>query len=429
MADFTIHTSSLFDPQIKRFRSNVSVTVNPASGLIVRVFERDDKVLLSDLWKAGDIDLRGRYVLPGLVDAHTHIFLHSYDEAGALQQKRDESIGERMVRAVNHCRTALLAGYTTYRDLGSEGMQEFDANIRDAVARGLTPGPRLFVATRVLASTGSYESRTENSAGGHCLPSSADAVDGIEACRQAVRRRIAAGADIIKFFADYRRRIMRYPPAQQHPYIAGVLHPPKEPNPDYMVFSKEEMQTIVAEARLARCPVSAHCATLEGAMAAIDAGVNTIEHAYLATDKMLKRMVERNVILVPTLAIAERLHGNRFEQILSQVKRAHELGVRLACGGDTGTYPHGENVRELELMMKAGVPVVDVLEACTVGGWEACGGDLCGRRFGWFEAGAQADIIALDENPEVDPEALRTVEFVMKDARVWKHNGQPMGML
>ncbi|BCS02044.1 amidohydrolase family protein [Aspergillus luchuensis] len=428
MSHFTIHTSSLFDPKLKLFRPNVSVTVDPVSGLIVRVFERDSNTPLSELIQPGDIDLRGKYVLPGLVDAHTHIFLHSYDEAGALQQKRDESIGERMVRAVNHCRTALLAGYTTYRDLGSEGMQDFDANIRDAIARGLTPGPRLFVATKVLASTGSFECRTENSAGGHCLPSSADAVDGVEACRQAVRRRIAAGADIIKFFADYRRRIMRYPPAQQHPYIAGVLHPPKEPNPDYMVFSKEEMQTIVAEAKLARCPVSAHCATLEGSMAAIEAGVSTIEHAYSTTDEMFEEMVKKDVILVPTLAIAERLHAKRFDQILSGVKRAHEMGVRLACGGDTGTYPHGENVRELELMIQAGIPVGDVLEACTIGGWASCGGDLCGRRFGWFEEGAQADIIALRGNPVEDPGALREVDFVMKDARVWKIDGMPKGI-
>lgn len=308
-------------------------------------------------------------------------------------------------------------------------MQESDANLRDAIARGLTPGPRLFVATKVIASTGSFECRTENSAGGHCLPAGADAVDGVEQCRQAVRRRIAAGADIIKFFADYRRRIMRSPPARQHPYIASVLHPPKDPNPDYMVFSREEMNMIVAEAALARCPVSVHCCTLEGALAAIDAGVHSIEHAYFATDDMFQRMVEKKVILVPTLAIAEKLHAKRFRQILCQVKRAHELGVRIACGGDTGTYPHGDNVRELELMIEAGIPVADVLEACTVGGWEACGGDLCGRRFGWFEEGLQADIIALEENPEDIQRALRTVNFVMKDAKVWKDKGKPVGMV
>lgn len=307
-------------------------------------------------------------------------------------------------------------------------MKESDANLRDAIARGLTPGPRLFVATRILASTGSFEPRTENSAAGHCLPAGADAVDGVEQCRQAVRRRIAAGADIIKFFADYRRRIMRSPPAQMHPYIPSVLHPPKEPNPDYMVFSQEEMNMIVKEAKLARAPVSAHCCTLEGALGAIEAGVNTLEHVYFATDEMFKKMAEKNVILVPTLAIAEKLHARRFDQILSQVKRAHELGVRLACGGDTGTYPHGDNVRELELMIEAGIPVADVLESCTVGGWETCGGDMCGRRFGWFEEGCQADIIALDTDPETDPKALRSINFVMKDATVWKADGAPRGL-
>lgn len=303
-------------------------------------------------------------------------------------------------------------------------MQSFDANLRDAIARGLTPGPRLFVATKVIASTGSFECRTENSSGGHLLPSSADAVDGIEACRQAVRRRIAEGADIIKFFADYRRRIMRSPPEQQHPYIPSVLHPPENPNPDYMVFSQEEMNMIVAEASLARCPVSAHCCTLEGAMAAIAAGVSSIEHVYFSTDAMFQEMVKKNTILVPTLAIAERVHAKRFDQILRQVKRAYDLGVRIACGGDTGTYPHGDNVRELELMVEAGIPVPDVLEACTVGGWQACGGELCGRRFGWFEDGVQADIIALEEDPEHDLNALRRVDFVMKDATIWKLDGK-----
>lgn len=308
-------------------------------------------------------------------------------------------------------------------------MKEADANLRDAIARGLTPGPRLFVATRIIASTGSFECRTENSAGGHCLPAGADAVDGVEQCRQAVRRRIAAGADIIKFFADYRRRIMRSPPAQQHPYIPSVLHPPKEPNPDYMVFSQEEVNMIVEEAELARCPVSAHACTLEGAMRAIEAGVTSLEHVYYATDDMFRQMVTKNVIMVPTLAIAEKLHAHRFDQILKQVKRAHELGVRLACGGDTGTYHHGDNVRELELMIQSGIPVFDVLESCTVGGWEACGGKLCGRDFGWFEEGSQADIISLKSSPENDSSAFRDVQFVMKDGHVWKRNGQACHMV
>ncbi|KAF8858501.1 hypothetical protein BDZ45DRAFT_651288 [Acephala macrosclerotiorum] len=430
MPQFTLHTSTLFDAKQKRFVKDISVTVNSDTGLITKVYSRNEaETPFPQTLPEGDIDLRGKYVMPGFVDAHTHIFLHSYDEASAVQQKRDESMAERIIRAVNHCRTALLAGYTTYRDLGSESMQEADANVRDAIARGLIPGPRLFVATRVLASSGAYESRTENSMGGHCLPAGADAVDGVEEIRKAVRRRIAAGADVIKFFADYRRRIMRSPPAQQHPYIPSVLHPPKEPNPDYVVFSQEEMDMIVSEAKLAKCPVVAHCCTLEGAMAAIKAGVHTIEHVYGVTDEMFEEMKERNVIMVPTLGIAEKIHTARMPTILTNTKRAHEMGVRLACGGDTGTFRHGDNAREMELMVEAGISIEDVLEACTVGGWESCGGDLCGRRFGWLEEGTQADIVALETDPRDDRGALRKVDFVMKDAKVWKQDGQAIGMI
>ncbi|EFX01725.1 amidohydrolase domain containing protein [Grosmannia clavigera kw1407] len=338
----TLHTSALFDPKYGGFRENISVVVDAESGLIVEVYERDGDDTLQWLGE-GDIDLRGLYVLPGLVDAHTHIFLHSYEEADALHQKRDESITERVVRGVNHCRAALLAGYTTYRDLGSEGMQDADTNLRDVIARGLMPGPRLFVATRELASTGSFELRTENAGGGHHVPPGPDVADGVEQCRQAVRRRIAAGADVVKV-----PRLTR-----------------SWPRPG-----------------MAQCPVAAHCGTRDGALIAITAGVTSIEHGTAITDDMLPTMAAEGIIFVPTLA------------------NAYDAGVRLACGGDTGTFSHGDNVRELELMIEAGVPVADVIESCTVGGWEACGGELCGRRFGWFEAGLQADISALDGDPE-----------------------------
>ena len=308
-------------------------------------------------------------------------------------------------------------------------MQEADANVRDAIARGLIPGPRLFVATRVLASTGAFEIHTENSMGGHCLPAGADAVDGVDEIRRAVRRRIAAGADIIKFYADYRRRVMRSPPAQPPPYKASVLHPPRDPNPNIVVFSQEEMDMVVAEARLARCPVAAHALTVEGALGAVKAGANTIEHSLGMSEELYDEMVKTGCILVPTLTILEKLYKAKIPTILQQIKRAYERGVRLACGGDTGTFNHGENAREMELMVEAGIPIEDVLEACTVGGWESCGGDLCGRRFGWFEEGTQADIIALETDPRDDLGALRKVNFVMKDAKVWKLNGEALGMI
>ena len=308
-------------------------------------------------------------------------------------------------------------------------MQEADANVRDAINRGMIPGPRLYVATRVIASTAAYEPRTENHIGGTCLPAGCDAADGPDELRKAVRRRIGHGADVIKFYADYRRRIMRFPPKQQHPYIPSVKFQPAEPNPDYNVFSDEEMKTIVEEARMAKAPVAAHAHTEAGVIAASKAGALTIEHGSRAGDEGLKAMKEHGVIMVPTLAIASKLHAARFPLILKQVKKAHDMGIRLACGGDVGTFPHGDNALEMELMIEAGIPLEDVLEACTVGGWEACGGDLCGRRFGWWEAGCAADVIALDADPRQVKDALRKVSFVMKDAKVWKQDGKPVGMV
>ncbi|KAL4809420.1 hypothetical protein BDV18DRAFT_157175 [Aspergillus unguis] len=426
MSQYTIHTTSLFDPKQKKVLTDTSITVSKTTGLITNIYQRTEPLTTIN---SSDVDLRNIFVMPGLVDAHTHIFLHAYSERPSLQQKRDESIVERIVRATNHCRAALLAGYTTYRDLGSESLGSMDANMRDAISRGLIPGPRLFVATKVLASTGSYEPRTENCANGVCLPRGGEAVDGPEEARKAVRRRIAEGADVIKFFADYRRRTMRWPPAQQHPYVAGVLHPPEEPNPDVCVFDQAEMDMIVREAKLAKCPVACHAGTIEGAMCAVRAGVETIEHGYFANEELFRLMKEKGTVFVPTLAVCEILHSKRFGEIMAQTKMAYEIGVRFACGGDTGTFPHGENARELELMMEAGIPPEDVLESCTVGGWESCGGELSGMKFGWLEEGCRADIIALASSPLEDRKALRDVVFVMKDAQIWKRDRQAVGMV
>ena len=349
-------------------------------------------------------------------------------ERSAGEQMRDESIVERVVRATNHVRDALLAGYTTYRDLGSEAMQNFDAGLRDCVNRGLIPGPRLFVATHAIASTASYEVRTENAANGLRVPQASDAADGIDGVRRAVRRRVGDGADVIKFYADYRRKIMRFPPSQQHPYVGSIQFPPAEINPQVLLFSQEEMDMIVQEAKLAGLPVACHAATARAAAMALKAGVTSLEHVFESSDELFEEMARQGCIYVPTLAVAENLVKDKFPEILAGAKRAYDLGVRLAAGGDTGTFPHGEGAREMELLIEAGIPVEDVLEACTVGGWEACGKDLCGFRFGWFEKGNRADIIALDADPRVDSHALRKVSFVMKDGRVWKRDGVAVGM-
>jgi len=308
-------------------------------------------------------------------------------------------------------------------------MQEADTNIRDCINRSLIPGPRIFCATKVIASTAAYEPRTENHIGGTTLPAGCDAADGPDELRKAVRRRIGYGADIIKFYADYRRRIMRFPPKQQHPYIPSMKFQPEDPNPDYNVYSDEEMRIIVDEAEMANAPVSAHAHTEKGVVAAAKAGALTVEHGSRAGEKGLQAMKTYGTILVPTLSVLERLHTSRFPAILEQLKKAHEMGIRLACGGDTGTFPHGDNAREMELFMEAGISVEDTIEACTVGGWESCGGDRCGRRFGWFQEGCAADLVALDGDPRIDKKAFRKVGFVMKDGKVWKKDGLAVGMV
>ena len=431
MAPFTVHTSLLFDPQQKAFLSDYSITVDPATGLITKFFPRqNDKI------SSGDIDLRCHgLVLPGLVDAHTHIFLHPYSEASSTVQMRDESPTERTIRAVNHVRTALLAGYCTYRDLGTEGMADSDAGVRDAINRGLIPGPRIYAATQALASTGGYAFHSESSQYG--LPVIADIADGVDGVRAAVRRRIGIGADVIKVYADYRKRVMRFPPPLV-PDGQDVQFPPSNPaamrdesrNPNYTLYSQEELKAIAEEAERADCPVAAHCGSNEAIKMAAKAGVTSIEHGFTADKETLMTMKNNGCIFVPTLAVADiSVKGEAMKAVLRTTKQAWDLGIQLACGGDTGPFAHGDNVRELELMRKAGVPLEDVFYAATVGGWKACGGMRCGRKFGWWEEGCAADIIALNTDPRRDSEALRHVEFVMKDAKVWKRHGQAVDMI
>lgn len=435
----TIHTSTLFDPTSKQFKKNISITVNPATGAIENVTQRSD--IAADV-KVGDIDLRRKVVMPGFVDAHTHIFLHAYrcafltnmiphagtdtvySERSSEEQMRDESIIERVVRATNHLRSALLSGYTTYRDLGTEGMASFDANLRDTVNRGLVPGPRLFVATSCLASTGSYQIRTENYASGLQVPPICDPCDGVDGVRRAVRRRVADGADVIKFYADYRRQTLRFPSKGE-----PIQFPPMEANPARVMFTQEEMNAIVDEAKLANLPVASHAGTDRGVAMAARAGVTSVEHGTEASDDALRALAENKTIYVPTLAVIESQAKGLVPAAQAIVKRAFDMGVRFAAGGDTGAFNHGLGAREMELMIEAGIPVEDVLEACMLGGWESCGKEACGYRFGWLEKGNRADIIALDTDPRVDKKALRKVNFVMKDAHVWKQNGIPVGFI
>ena len=185
---------------------------------------------------------------------------------------------------------------------------------------------------------------------------------------------------------------------------------------------------MVAEARVNRCPIAAHCGNSEAVVMAARAGVTSVEHGFECDDAGLRAMRENGVIWVPTLAVFELYYP--MEKGLESVRKGWEMGVRIAAGGDTGAFEHGENVREIELLAMAGVPVVDVLEMATVAGWEACGGEECGRRFGWVEEACAADLVAVEGDLEGgDLGSLRRMSFVMKDGRVWKRDGVPVGMV
>ncbi|KAK5118401.1 hypothetical protein LTR62_002915 [Meristemomyces frigidus] len=432
----TIHTDLLFDPKQKSFVNNTSIEISSSTGLITKVYTRNHA--LPNQIPAPDIDLRHLCVLPGLVDAHTHIFLHPYTETPSLHQMRDESIIERTIRATNHCRSALLAGFTTYRDLGTEGAGEADLHVRNAINRGLTPGPRIYCVGEALASSAGYEIRHENSMpGGATVPRISDPCDGPIGVRAGVRRRLGAGADLIKFYADYRKRTLRFPTAAW-PGCPEIQFPPSQQglqgdrSPNLLLWQQDEMDAIVAEARASRAPVAAHASTPEAVIMASLAGVTTVEHGFLPMEgtKAIETLREQGTILVPTLAVLEA-EGTK-EQLasaLAQVKVAFDCGVKLACGGDTGAFAHGDNARELQLFLEAGIPLEEVLVCATIRGWEACGGEWCGRKFGWVAEGVAADFVGLGADLRRDEGALRGVEFVMKDGRVWKKGGEAVSMV
>ncbi|KAI1098035.1 amidohydrolase [Jackrogersella minutella] len=428
--EITIHTSSLFDSKEKRFVSGLSLSIDTSTGLITKVYPTDRSLPAGNVSGPNTVDLRGLTVLPGLVDAHTHIFLHAYSEVSNVNQMRDESFVERIVRATNHAKAALMAGYTTYRDLGTEGLRDADASFRDAVNRGIIPGPRLFVATECIASSGGYEIRHENGLPGvgTSVPRLSDPADGVDGVRAAVRRRLGAGADVIKFYADYRKRALRFPqPAW--PGAKEICCAPSsdvltgQRNPNVLLFTQEEMNEMVSEAKRSGAPIAAHAQSPEAVIMAAKAGVTTVEHGFVPSGEALQAMKDNDTIFVPTLAVLQVMLGDAgqtMKTILDHTKAAYDRGIKFATGGDTGAFAHGENALELELMAKAGIPVPDILQAATLHGWEACGGDLCGRRFGSLETGFAADIIAIEGDPTGDLGALRKVKFVMKDGVVYK---------
>lgn len=352
------------------------------------------------------IDLPKCTLLPGLIEGHSHLLLHPYNETSWNDQVLVESEAERVARATVHARKTLEAGFTTTRDLGSEGAGYADVGLKQAIEKGVIPGPRMLVAGPAIVATGSYGPK--GFAPHVDVPQGAEEADGHDNLIKVVRHQIGKGVDVVKVYADYR----------------WGLHGEAR-----ATFSVEELELMVKTAASSGRKVVAHAGTAEGMRRATMAGVVSIEHGDAGTPEVFKLMAEKGVALCPTLAAGDAIlqyrgwkkgidpEPERIIQKRKSFKQALEAGVTILAGGDVGVFTHGENARELELMVEYGMKPLDVLQSATATNARVFGLD---GETGRIQAGLQADILVVEGQPDQNIQDLRKVRMVMKGGVIVK---------
>ncbi|HYU94757.1 MAG TPA: amidohydrolase family protein [Sphingomicrobium sp.] len=349
------------------------------------------------------VDLPGATLMPGLIEGHSHLFLHPYNETLWDDQVLHEPLALRTARAVVQAQRTLWAGFTTERDLGTEGAGFADVGLKQAIDQGIVPGPRLLVSTKAIVARGAYGPKGFEP--GLAIPQGAQEVAGPDEIVRAVRDQIAGGADIVKFYADYH-------------WGKG--------EPARTTLSQAELNAGVSAARDAGRLVAVHATTAEGMRRAILAGADTIEHGYGGTAEVFKMMHDRGIALCATIAASEAYaryfeHWDGREPAPDSVQEnrrsfalAMKAGVPICMGGDVGVYTHGQNWLEMDAMQRAGMPPAQVLISATSSNARIF--HLSDR--GQVKPGLLADLVAVDGDPTRDISAVRHITLVMKGGKL-----------